>query len=152
MRVQRRVRKLALHLQAFVVHCTFQRHHTPGKRARLREHGLWLADAPAYFAAEALMTYRSDVRVYVAALEAAASTPLAALFRHFHAMSYQLAQMRDAFATARALNRTLVRHLILPLSSKHATVCQHRDLHMILLRDHAGTIPERHHGCRCSRR
>ena len=92
-----------------MVHCTFQRHHTSGKRARLREHGLWLADPPEYFQADALMTYGSDVREYIAALEAQASTPMAALFKHFHAMAYQLAQMRDAFAVARALNRTLVR-------------------------------------------
>ena len=31
------------------------------------------------------------------------------LLKHFHAMAYQLAQLRDAFGFARALNRTLVR-------------------------------------------
>jgi Tfp pilus assembly protein PilP len=54
------------------------------------------------------MTYHSDVREYITNLEAQASSPLEPLFKHFHAMSYQLAQMRDAFAIARALNRTLV--------------------------------------------
>ena len=92
-----------------MVHCTFQRHHTAGKRARLREEGLWLADAPSYFQADQLLQYRNDVREYIAALATAASTPMAPLFKHFHAMSYQLAALRDAFAMAQSLNRTLVR-------------------------------------------
>jgi hypothetical protein len=98
-------------VQAYVVHCTFQRHHTPGKRARLREEGLWLADPPSYFQADRLLHYGNDVREYVAALEAAASTPVPSLFKHFHAMSYQLTALRDAFAMAQALNRTLVNAL-----------------------------------------
>eukprot|EP00892_Ulva_mutabilis_P012572 jgi/Ulvmu1/9688/UM055_0026.1 len=93
---------------AYVVHATFQRHHTPGKRARLREEGLWKADPPGYFAAHRLLAYRSGAREYIDALAAAAAAPMPPLLRHFHAMAFQLAQMRDAFALARALNRTLV--------------------------------------------
>ena len=92
-----------------MVHCTFQRHHTPGKRARLREQGLWLADPPEYFAVERLMSYTNDVVEYIGALEATASAQLPLLYKHFHAMSYQLAALRDAFAIAQTLNRTLVR-------------------------------------------
>ena len=91
------------------MHTTFQRHHTPGKRARLREEGLWKADSADYFAAERLLAYRNGVRAYVAALNAAAVAPMPHLLQHFHAMAYQIAALRDAFALARALNRTLVR-------------------------------------------
>lgn len=95
-------------LQAYVVHATFQRHHTSGKRARLREEGLWRADPPAYFTAARLLAYSSGARSYVTALQAAAARPLPDLLKHLHAMSYQLAELRDAFAMAAALNRTLV--------------------------------------------
>lgn len=95
-------------MQPYVVHATFQRHHTPGKRARLREHGLWKADPPAYFTADRLLAYTSGAGRYVAALDAAAARPLPLLLQHLHAMAYQLAELRDAFAMARTLNRTLV--------------------------------------------
>jgi hypothetical protein len=98
-------------MQAYVVHATFQRHHTPGKRARFREAGLWRADPPEYYQASHLMAYDNDVRAYVSALDAAASAPLEPLFQHFHTMAYQLATLRDALAIAHALNRTLVRRL-----------------------------------------
>jgi hypothetical protein len=107
-------------VQAYVVHCTFQWHHTPGKRARLREHGLWLPDPPDYFKASHFMTYDNDVREYITNLDAKASSPLPSLFKHFHAMSYQLAQMRDAFAMARALNRTLVCSSLAPNQEDHS--------------------------------
>ena len=57
------------------------------------------------------MTYNNDVRDYIAALESKATTSMSDLFKHFHAMSYQIAALRDAFAMAQALNRTLVRLL-----------------------------------------
>lgn len=105
-------------IQAYVVHTTFQRHHTAGKRARMREEGLWLPEASDYFEADRLLSYTNDVRSYIAALEASAKEGSAIegstdgqmpdLLKHFHAMAYQLAQLRDAFGFARALNRTLV--------------------------------------------
>jgi hypothetical protein len=91
------------------VHTTFQRHHTAGKRARLREEGLWLADPPTYYSTDRLLAYTPSATEFVSALDAAAAKRLPDLFKHFHAMSYQLAQLRDAFALARSLNRTLVR-------------------------------------------
>ena len=103
-----RARRECCALQAYVVHATFQRHHTPGKRARLREEGLWRADPPAYFTAARLLAFSGGARRYVAALQAAAARPLPDLLKHLHAMSYQLAELRDAFAMAVALNRTLV--------------------------------------------
>jgi Tfp pilus assembly protein PilP len=66
-------------------------------------------DPPEYFQEGHLMAYSNEVQEYIAALEAKASTPMSALFKHFHAMSYQIAALRDAFAIARTLNRTLVR-------------------------------------------
>ena len=114
-------------LQAYVVHCTFQRHHTAGKRARLREAGLWLVDPPEYFSGEWFMTYQNDVAEYVDALAAKASSKMPPLFKHLHAMSYQLAAMRDALAMAQALNRTLVRRsciIVLPFASfRNAAGC-----------------------------
>ena len=102
-------------LQAYVVHATFQRHHTAGKRARMREEGLWLPEPSDYFHADRLLAYSNGVRGHVAALEASSTDGSAAgsaqmpdLLKHFHAMSYQLAALRDAFGMARALNRTLV--------------------------------------------
>lgn len=96
-------------LQPFVVHTTFQKHHTAGKRSRLREAGLWLTDSAGYHSDGNFMTYSNDVTQYITALTAAAAMPLPDLFTHFHAMSYQLAALRDAFGIAHALNRTLVR-------------------------------------------
>jgi hypothetical protein len=110
-------------MQAYVVHATFQRHHTPGKRARLREEALWLPEAPEYFAADRLLAYSNGVADYVAALDAAAAAPLPDLLKHLHAMAYQLAALRDAFGVARALNRTLVCAARLP--GAHRLYCMH---------------------------
>lgn len=85
----------------------------------MREEGLWLPESSDYFQADRLMSYTNDVQQYVTALEASAKesstkegssySPMPALLKHFHAMSYQLAALRDAFGFASALNRTLVR-------------------------------------------
>lgn len=56
-----------LNLEVFVVHATYQfgegrRGQAAGKRQRLREHGLWIADPDEYFLKGKYLTYGDQVR------------------------------------------------------------------------------------------
>ncbi|KAL4446836.1 hypothetical protein ABPG77_008080 [Micractinium sp. CCAP 211/92] len=102
-------------VEPYVVHATFQRYSTDlsryGKRGRFRQFGLWLLDGPEYHSPPGAryLTYQNDVRQYIEHLVATRHGGILPLLqRHIIAMSYQLAQFRDALAVARMLNRTLV--------------------------------------------
>lgn len=103
-------------LQPYVVHFHVNRFGMANKLVDLRTAGFWLMDPPSYYAEGNFMTYENDVVHYINALIAAASEPLPHLFKHFHAVSYQMAAMRDAFAIADSLDRVLVR-------SNHGSLC-----------------------------
>ena len=113
----------------FVVHCTFTEAGLRGKVWRLREAGLWLLDPPKYFGSkhDRYMTYTPpeperippDVVDATAALnrtdqtgtgwltpDAIALSPR--LRAHLRLMRRNLHALRDAFAIAASLNRTLL--------------------------------------------
>ncbi|EFN57248.1 expressed protein [Chlorella variabilis] len=104
--------------QPYVVHATFQRYGTSinryAKRARFRhdaEFGMWFLDGPEYYAPPGAryLAYSNDVRRFIGRLAAERfKGAMPVLYKQMAAMSYQLAQFRDALAAARMLNRTLV--------------------------------------------
>ncbi|KAL4437974.1 hypothetical protein ABPG77_004195 [Micractinium sp. CCAP 211/92] len=99
-----------------VVHATFQRNGLPGKVARMREFGLWHIDPPEYFgdgnATLRLLTYQNPVLSFVTEAERELYAPqgrrMPLFEKHWLAMSYQLAALRDALAAAAILGRTVV--------------------------------------------
>ncbi|KAL4434049.1 hypothetical protein ABPG75_000490 [Micractinium tetrahymenae] len=102
-------------VEPYVVHATFQRYSTGlsryGKRGRFRQFGMWLLDGPEYFSPPGAryLTYQNNVRQYIHNLTAARfGGVLPLLHKHIIAMSFQLAQFRDALAVSKMLNRTLV--------------------------------------------
>eukprot|EP00887_Chlorella_sp_A99_P000964 scaffold5.g964.t1 len=115
------------------IHTTFQRYGTPGKKARLREFGLWHVDPPSYYGASGapaaaaaagssgaapnttaplrLLTYANDIKRFVARAErrryGGTKQGMPLLEKHWLGMGYQLAVFRDALAAARMLGRVL---------------------------------------------
>ncbi|CAL5220947.1 g3049 [Coccomyxa viridis] len=93
----------------FVAHATFNRFEMTGKTFRFREKSWWLVDPDEYYAdpAARYLAYSNSVVDYVAELEEARG-PMVPLHKHLLAVAFQLAALRDAWAIAWALNRTLV--------------------------------------------
>ncbi len=66
-----------------------------------REHGWWIVDSEEYYADPAArhMAYNNTVVDYVVELEQARG-PMVPLHKHFLAVAFQYAALRDAFAIA----------------------------------------------------
>ncbi|KAK3282427.1 hypothetical protein CYMTET_9838 [Cymbomonas tetramitiformis] len=96
-------------LSVYVVHATFQTggsrpSQALGKRQRLREHGLWLADPPEHF----YETDRRFLTYHSSAPPPQPKMPQRGLARHMQVAGYHLRALRNALGLALALNRTLV--------------------------------------------
>eukprot|EP00892_Ulva_mutabilis_P009534 jgi/Ulvmu1/6953/UM033_0010.1 len=94
-------------LSPYVVHQTFQYGGTKGKRHRLREANLW-HDPPEYYTAGGPYIHAELAQLPQA--PGVQSTGNMTMMSDFHLrnMEYQLLQMRDLFAMAVALNRTVI--------------------------------------------
>lgn len=89
-------------MQPIVIHMTYQRWWSDGKRARLREFGLWHIDPPAYCGAGPgaplkLLTYENGVAEFVEDVAkqrypGAVEMPL--FYKMWLAMTYQIAAFR----------------------------------------------------------
>mmetsp|Transcript_26945 Transcript_26945/g.37200 ORF Transcript_26945/g.37200 Transcript_26945/m.37200 type:complete len:318 (+) Transcript_26945:2-955(+) len=96
-----------LGLEVFVVHATYQfgngrRGQAAGKKQRLREHGLWMADPDEYFTRGKFLVY-SDVIPYEVKQGVLPGFPT-----HQTVTAYHFRSMFAAAALAQALGRTLV--------------------------------------------
>ena len=92
-------------VKPYVVHTTFQFGGSAGKRHRLREGGLW-QDPPEYYSQGQFLEVsvsKPEIPRDIAAYSGTALTRF-----HLRAMAAQLAEIRDAFGIAVALNRTLI--------------------------------------------
>jgi len=64
----------AMQVAPFVVHATFQLGGTPGKRNRMREHHMWLADPPEYFSEGSFIGYEDVIPLELLSLDTAPKT------------------------------------------------------------------------------
>jgi hypothetical protein len=89
----------------YAYHATFQYSGTRGKRARLREAGVWIDEPSYYDPAGGLLRFtpRLDARLTRAPWVGVSDTA-----RHLALVATQMAAFRDALALARALGRTLL--------------------------------------------
>ena len=103
-----------MHTQPYMVHTTFQYGGAQGKRHRLREAMIW-EDEPAYFDGR-FLTYEPSVPlelVYPHGGKVSADgtqdfAKRGSVEQHFALVHHQLTQIRNAFALARKLDRTLI--------------------------------------------
>ncbi|CAL8469429.1 g8970 [Coccomyxa elongata] len=97
-------------LDVYAVHATFQYSGTPGKRHRMRERLLWLADPPEYYNPPGgLLTFDLQLGDLVnKSVPVNGGVAAEDYSGHFDLVNAQLQQIRNALAVATALNRTLV--------------------------------------------
>ncbi|KAL4425654.1 hypothetical protein ABPG75_009670 [Micractinium tetrahymenae] len=105
-----------LGLAPIVIHATFQRHNLVGKKARMREFGLWHMDPPEYYGAGAaplrLLGYENPVLDFVAEAEREKYGPqgrrMPLFEKHWLVHALQPLPRRDALAAAKILGRTVL--------------------------------------------
>ncbi|EIE21596.1 hypothetical protein COCSUDRAFT_17381, partial [Coccomyxa subellipsoidea C-169] len=97
-------------LDVYAVHATFQYSGTPGKRHRMRERLLWLADPPEYYDPPGgLLSFDFQLGDLVnKSVPTNGGEALEDYKGHFELVNAQLQQIRNAMAVATALGRTLV--------------------------------------------
>eukprot|EP00878_Enallax_costatus_P007175 GHUV01007519.1.p1 GENE.GHUV01007519.1~~GHUV01007519.1.p1 ORF type:complete len:671 (+),score=160.19 GHUV01007519.1:272-2284(+) len=97
-------------IQPYAVHATFQFSGTPGKRNRFREAGLWL-ERPEYIKPKGgFIAYESHIPQHLMDTGGPRTNQMDInnTVGHFDLVNYQLKELRNAFALATILNRTLI--------------------------------------------
>ncbi|GMH36929.1 hypothetical protein BSKO_04802 [Bryopsis sp. KO-2023] len=99
-----------LGLEPYVVHATYQFSGTPGKKHRMRESLLW-NDEPEYFdTPNGFIAFDFDIPddMLKSSAPEGSNIDISDVQGHFALINHQLRQLRDAFAIATALDRTLI--------------------------------------------